>query len=126
MPYKNPKATKITVAELDVRKAKLLEAGYPESKWIVFCRHFLTDPAISVLGYYSKSSKSKYIYVGIPGGLYFKVRFSEHPPSRERPDCDLFVGRSHLGCINTDQAIQKVTEFLSDAVVESNEQSIGQ
>lgn len=58
--------------------------------------------------YEARETVSKYITV-TDGKLRFRVRFSNHRPHVQREmkkDCDVFVGVSHSGCVNTAEAIR--------------------
>lgn len=113
MPTNNPRCPPITVRELDYIKSRHEAKGYAETKWSQFCRVFLAMPGVEVRVYKSKSTPSKYVYVGNERLGYWKTRFSQHPPIESRPDCDFFVGRSHRGWTNTGDAIQAAMDFLS-------------
>lgn len=85
---------------------------YARQKWIEFCEHLLND-GFELSLYEARQTVSKYITIRHSGKL-FKVRFSNHLPIRHKElagDCDLFVGKSHTGTINTKTAILEVYKW---------------
>lgn len=114
---KSPKYQKLahhtlTWEILNTRYEKSKAKGYTQKqKWIVFSEVLLSK-GFELRLYEAKQTVSKYITVTKPGEeKQFKVRFSDHMPADQRVytnDCDLFVGKSQLGWINTDQALNIV------------------
>jgi hypothetical protein len=82
-----------------------------KAKWIIFSETLLAK-GFTLQMYEAKLTVSKYIVVTRPGSdKKFKVRFSDHMPAEgriKRSDCDLFVGKSQFGWINTQQALKVV------------------
>lgn len=115
---KNWKVTNelLTLDYLKGRAEGLATAGYPKPKWIYFCEEILCMGFIVEL-YEARQTKSKYITVRQQNNRSrsFKVRFSDHKPIHHREiagDCDFFVGHTHTGIRNTNDAINAVCNFF--------------
>lgn len=96
----------VTFDFLEGRAKGAEAAGYSKAKWITFCETMLTY-GLTVVLYEARQTYSKYVTVK-QGKDTYKVRFSNHKPIKARElkgDCDFFVGRTHLGITNTEQAI---------------------
>jgi hypothetical protein len=97
----------VTPAFLAARAALHENGGYPKARWIVFCETML-ERGFTLTLYEARQTASKYLTV-MYGEKSFKVRYSNHPPARERlDDCDFFVGRRPGQTTNTTQAIEAV------------------
>lgn len=104
-----------------LRKASLKSTskGYDIPKWIVFCYAQLLRGR-DVWVYDAVMTVSKYVYVR-DKGRQFKVRFSNHKPSRMREvvehDCDFFVGVTHTGVRTYIDAWNACEKFFSEGGV---------
>ncbi len=80
--------------------------NYPVPKWLYFL-DVMAQHRVACRIYIAKSSVSKYIYAdGL--GVSVKLRFSEHPPSKqqiENKEADIYVGVSSLYTCTTEMAI---------------------
>lgn len=108
---------KLTVEYLRNRAEGLVAAGFPKSKWIHFCEEMMRL-GFAVELYEARQTKSKYCTVFRPDNRRetFKVRFSDHKPIHQREmagDCDYFVGHTHTGIRNTNDAINAVCNFFA-------------
>lgn len=113
------KATNIKVTH-DYLKTKVT-SKYAKQKWIEFCEHLIND-GFELSLYEARQTVSKYITVS-HNGRSFKVRFSNHLPIKQRElsgDCDLFVGKTHTGVINTKTAILQVYKWADPVWVNAN------
>lgn len=113
------KANNILVTH-DYLKSRI-SPKYGKQKWIDFCEHLLNDGFMISL-YEARETVSKYITV-IHKGQSFKVRFSNHMPNRAREmngDCDLFVGKTHNGIINSKTAILEVYKWADPVWVNAD------
>lgn len=106
---------RITPQYLQHRSEMLRRNDWPKSKWIIFCEEMLRLGFVVKL-YEARNTKSKYCSMTREKShLKFKVRFSDHRPIKHRElaeDCDFFVGRTHTGIRNTQDAINAVCEFF--------------
>ncbi len=94
---------------------------YGKQKWIEFCEHLLND-GFELSLYEARETVSKYITVK-HNGREFKVRFSNHMPNKTRElngDCDLFVGKTHKGIINSKTAMLEVYKWADPVWVNAN------
>lgn len=81
-------------------------AGPYNPKWVQFCRTMLGH-GFTVVLYEARETVSKYVTVE-RDGKQFKVRFSNHKPSRYKERnrfCDFFVGINHGSITTTAQAV---------------------
>lgn len=105
---------KMSIEKIQGMKEGLQKAGYPVSKWLIFCETML-NRGYKVSVYCAKTTYSKYVYVH-KGSKSFKVRFSNHKPNYNKevkdPDCDFFVGVCHSQVTTTDDAIEAVNKFF--------------
>lgn len=97
-----------------VRHAQNL--GFQKQRWVFFCE-VMMKAGLDCYLYEARQTLSKYITVKKPDDCSqaFKVRFSNHKPIKHREtagDCDFFVGHTHLGIQNTEQAIEKTFAFF--------------
>lgn len=109
------KATNLIVTHdyLEQRVTNITGKGFPVPKWTYFCKQVL-DMGLTVSLYEARETYSKYVTV-MKDDVEYKVRFSNHRPTyhRERNgDCDFFVGVTHTGVRNTEQALEAVKEFF--------------
>lgn len=77
-------------------KKRVGNGQYGVSIWIKFCRYFL-ERGFYVELYEAKETVSKYITVHGNFDITFKLRFSNHPPSRHRmvdSDVNYWFGRN--------------------------------
>lgn len=97
---------------LDARKQQAESKGFPEPKYIQFCRSVL-DMKLRVHLHESKTTRSKYVTITSNKGK-FKVRFSNHKPNKgaqEREDSNFYVGVSNGVVTTTDQALEAVKNW---------------
>lgn len=91
---------------------------YPKQKWVEFCEVLMERGFVLTL-YEARKTVSKYItvrHIKCPKKS-FKVRFSNHKPSRYREvakDCDFFVGITHLKTTTTKDALDAVFEYFKE------------
>lgn len=103
----------VTSDFLQGRYAPAVKAGYAKPQWARFCEEMMSR-GFSVTLYEARETKSKYVTV-TQGNRSFKVRFSDHPPSRfkERNKfCDFFVGWNNFSVASTDDAIDATLTHL--------------
>lgn len=84
---------------------------YGISAWIKYCT-FMLNRGYKVELYEAKETVSKYITVYSGHDLSFKVRFSDHPPSKQRmveSDVKMVVG---IGSHKLDEAIQHTLNWF--------------
>lgn len=109
--YKKASNMRMTPAYLQNRSEMLKRNNWPKSKWIFFCEELIKRGFVVSL-YEARETKSKYCKVKFKGiRKSFKVRFSDHKPSRYKEkigDCDFFVGMTNTGTRTTQQAIDAV------------------
>ena len=100
---------------LNQRVNFLRKNDWPKSKWIFFCEEMLKLGFIVKL-YEARQTKLKYcIIVRDNDHRKFKVCFSDHKPIKRRElneDCDFFVGMTHTGVRNTNDAINAVCKHF--------------
>ena len=70
---------RVTYNLLEEKIAHYVER-YGKPKWVLFCEYYM-QKGFAVYLYDSKSTVSKYITL-VYGGKTFKVRFSDHKPSK--------------------------------------------
>jgi len=108
LEYKN-----IDANYLESVKPGYLAKGFTIPKWVTFCETLLADDW-SVKLHESQSTVSRYIYVN-KNGHNFKVRFSNHKPSKTKEeinDSDFYVGISHFGVMRTEDVIKKLNQLV--------------
>ena len=111
---RKPRGQKYSVKELDRMTETLKERGWPESKWITFCRLCL-DKGYEIYVHRSKSSKSKYIYVVNAEKKVCKVRFSDHQSALEHTDdCDFYVGKNKNFMIRGETVFKRLPAFFGE------------
>ena len=116
MTTKYARTKKLNLKYLEACANGVKDAGYPVSKWIQFSMYFL-NKGYDLELYCAKETVSKYITISHPKLKYesFKVRFSNHKPSRlreSRMDCDFFVGVTHFNVSTAkDAALATLTFF---------------
>lgn len=96
--------------------SKRVHPDYPKAKWIEFCEEMLAR-GYKIQLYEARETFSKYVTV-VQGDKRFRVRFSNHRPHRTRElggDCDFFVGVTHTGTRNTNDAIRATTAFFGES-----------
>ena len=94
---------------------------YGKQKWIIFAEELL-HKGFKISLYEARRTFSKYLTVE-KDGKYFKVRFSNHKPIKERElnnDCDLFVGVTNYKVTTTEDALQAVYEYFKKEKGEKN------
>jgi len=104
---------RVTQEYIDKRAANYAEKGYPKTKWMEFCEWALRE-GYGVRLYEARQTCSKYVTLD-RGPKSYKVRFSNHLPTRERElngDCDFFVGITHTGKRTTEDAMEAVESFF--------------
>lgn len=88
--------------------------GYDAPMWIRFCLHMI-EQKFEVSVYEARKTFSKYIYVkDKDSGKKYKVRFSNHKPSKfkeDNGDCDFFVGIANNRTTTTKDAIEATLSF---------------
>lgn len=102
----------LTLAYLKTRISK----EFGKQKWIEFCE-ILIGEGFSCSLYEAKNTHSKYITVSekMQPYKYFRVRFSDHKPSKPKEnqkDCDFYVGVGNNGVYTTQDALKAVREFF--------------
>lgn len=105
----------LTEGYLEDRARACQGKGYDVPKWISFCRTLMRR-GFQVALYEAQFTHSKYLTVW-KNGKNYKVRFSDHPPIKEREvngDCDFFVGHTNLGKTNTNDALRAVLIHFGD------------
>lgn len=88
---------------------------YGKAKWIIFAEELL-NKGFKVSLYEARRTFSKYLTVE-KDGKYFKVRFSNHKPIKERElnnDCDFFVGVTNYKVTTTEDALKAVYNFFEE------------
>lgn len=88
---------------------------YGKQKWIIFAEELL-NKGFKVSLYEARRTFSKYLTVE-KDGKYFKVRFSNHKPIKERElnnDCDFFVGVTNYKVTTTEDALKAVYNFFEE------------
>ena len=88
---------------------------YGKQKWIIFAEELL-NKGFKVSLYEARRTFSKYLTVE-KDGKYFKVRFSNHKPIKERElnnDCDFFVGVTNYKVTTTEDALKAVYTFFEE------------
>lgn len=102
----------LTLEYLKTRVSK----EFGKQKWIEFCE-ILIGEGFSCSLYEAKKTFSKYITVtaDMQPYKYFRVRFSNHKPTKTREnqkDCDFYVGVGNNGTYTTQDALKAVREFF--------------
>ena len=103
----------VSRALISHRSAMAERSGYSVPKYLQFCAWVLDQGMVATI-YEARETRSKYITIKANGAQY-KVRFSNHPPSKRRElrgDCDFFVGRTHTGVRTTEDAKKAVEKFF--------------
>jgi len=108
---KEPKATNrlVTVNYLEHRTRVLDNMGYKKAKWIELCEVLLKN-GFEISLYEARNTVSKYLTLK-RDGKEFKVRFSNHKPSKWKEDigdCDFFVGIANTTTTTTRDALDAV------------------
>ena len=88
---------------------------YGKQKWIIFAEELL-HKGFKISLYEARRTFSKYLTVE-KDGKYFKVRFSNHKPIKERElnnDCDFFVGVTNYKVTTTEDALKAVYNFFEE------------
>lgn len=88
---------------------------YGKQKWIIFAEELL-HKGFKISLYEARRTFSKYLTVE-KDGKYFKVRFSNHKPIKERElnnDCDFFVGVTNFKVTTTEDALDAVYKFFKE------------
>jgi hypothetical protein len=107
---------KLDLKWLEKRASRAIQQGFSKQKWIEFSEKFCKEGYELTL-YEARKTKSKYITLR-RYGKEFKVRFSDHMPSKVRElngDCDFFVGRTHTGIRSTQDAIKATRKFFKES-----------
>lgn len=105
---------KITNQKIKLWKNNYTKKQYPIPKWVLFAEVMIRN-GFCVKLCRAVTTVSKYLYLS-RGEAKFKVRFSNHPPNKEREkmqDSDYYVGIGNFGIKTTRQVIQEIlTEFV--------------
>lgn len=119
MKPRKARGLNVTLGFLKERSELAERGGWEEPKWIGFCRTLIAAGFYMSL-YEAKETRSKYITVK-RGEKSFKVRFSNHRPSRsqeEAGDSDFYVGVANHVTHTTADALKAVADFFKEGAKE--------
>ena len=120
MAFLPAKYRKYGGAKIDLDMIEIIEdrydgAGFSSPKYLQYIKMAL-EKNYKVSLYDAQTTVSKYVTVK-KGKRTFKVRFSNHKPNKTKElnnECDFFVGITHLGITNTDNAWEATKKFFND------------